>query len=144
MKIPDTKNDKTPTLLDYGEIRCLSDYFPMLGHASSGDQHIPEKSKQQMLMEKMFEKQIYVTRTVRANRNGLSPSINKKQTVKNALVAVRSEQLVSISWMDRTQVRMPSTSSTVVVVEITRHNEPCKIPVAEYNKGRGGVGGGYK
>ena len=93
------------------------------------------------LCEKMLEKKIYVTGTVRANRKGLPPSIHKKQTVKNALVAVRSEQLLSISWMDRKQVRMLSTSSTVVPVEITRHNETRKIPqiVADYNKGMGGV-----
>ena len=36
---------------------------------------------------------------------------------------------------------MLSTSSTVVPVEITRHNETRKIPqiVADYNKGMGGV-----
>ena len=39
---------------------------------------------------------------------------------------------------------MPSTSSTVVLVEITRHNETRKIHqiVAEYNKVMGG--GGYQ
>ena len=102
-----------------------------------------KKSKQQMLCEKMFEKKIYVTGTVRANRKGLPPSINKKQTVNHAVVAVRSEQLLSISWMGREQVRMSSTSSTVVLVEITRHNETRKIPqiVSDYNKG---MGGGYK
>ena len=73
------------------------------------------------LCGKMFEKKIYVTGTVRANRKGWPPSINKRQTVKNALVAVLSEQILSISWIDRKQVRMPST---VVPVEITRHNEP--------------------
>ena len=72
-----------------------------------------------MLCE-MFEKKIYVTGTVCVNRKGFSPSINNKQTVKNGLAAVRSEQLLSISWMDRKQVLMPSTSSTVVPVEITR------------------------
>ena len=51
------------------------------------------------LGEKMLEKKIYVT--VRANRKGVPPLIYKKQTVKNALVAVHSEQLLSISWMDR-------------------------------------------
>ena len=71
----------------------------------------------------MLEKKLYVTGTVRATRKGFPPSINKKQTVKIALVAVRSEQLLSISWMDRKQVVMPSTSSTVVPVKITRHNE---------------------
>ena len=45
-----------------------------------------------MLCERMFEKKIYVTGTVRVNRKGFPPSINKKQTVKSALVAVRSEQ----------------------------------------------------
>ena len=104
MEIPATKNDKPPALLDYGEIGGLADYLSMMGHTGLGDQRIPEKNKQQMLcekmFEKMFEKKIYVTRTVRANREGLPPSINKKQTVKNALVAVRIEQLLSISWMD--------------------------------------------
>ena len=50
------------------------------------------------LCEKMLEKKIYVTGTVRANRKGLPPLINKKQTVKNALVAVRSEQFVLV-WI---------------------------------------------
>ena len=88
----------------------------------------------------MFEKKIYVTETVRVNRKGLSPSINKKETNKNARVAVRSEQLLPISWMDRKYVRMPSTSSTVILVEITRHNETRKIPqiFADYNIGMGG------
>ena len=60
----------------------------------------------------------------------------------NVLVAVRSEQLSSISWMDRKQVRMLSTSSTVVPVEVTCHNGTCKIhqSVADYNKGMGGGG----
>ena len=97
-----------------------------------------------MVCEKMFEKKIYVTGTVLVHRKGMPPSINKKQTVKNALVEVRSEQLLSISWMDRKHVCMPSTSSTAVLVEITRHNETRKIPqvVADCNKGMGG--GGYK
>ena len=112
-----------------------------MGHTDFRDQHIPEKNKQQMLCD-VFEKKIYVTGTVRVNREGLPPSINKRQTVKNALVAVRSEQLLSISWMDRTQVRMPSTSSTVVLFKITRHNDTRKIPqiVADYKKGMGGGG----
>ena len=89
----------------------------------------------------MLEKKIYVTGTVRTNRKGLPPLINTKQSVKNTLVAVRSEQLLSISWMDRKQVCMLSTSTTVVPVEITCHNETCKIPqiVADYNKGMDGV-----
>ena len=76
---------------------------------------------------------MYVTGTVCANRKGLLPSINKKHTVKNALVAIRSEQLLSISWMYIKHVRMPST---VFLVEITRHNETHKIPQidAYYNK----------
>ena len=58
----------------------------MMVHTGFGDQHIPEKTKQMSC-----EKKIYVTGTVRANRKGWPPSINKKQIVKNALVAVRSE-----------------------------------------------------
>ena len=46
--------------------------------------------------------------------------------------------------MDRKQVRMLSASSTIVPVEITRHNETRKIPqiVADYKKGKNGGGGG--
>ena len=78
------------------------------------------------------------------NRNSMCQpkriAINNKQTVKNALVAVRSEQLLSTSWMDGKQVFMPSTSSTVAPLEITRHNETRKIPqiVADYTKEWGG------
>ena len=153
LEIPDTKNDKPPTLLDYGEVGRPSkdiaadvtsvEHFDLLLLADDGTYcfwrptYTGKKGKKQMLCEKMFEKKIYVTETVRVNRKGLPPSINKKQTNKNALVAVRSEQLLPISWMDRKQVRMPST---VVLVESTCHNESRKIPqiVADYNKGMGG------
>ena len=68
----------------------------MMGHTGFGDQHIPgEKIVKTNVM--MFEKKINVTETVCVNRKGLLPSINKKKTNKNALVAVRSEQLLSIS-----------------------------------------------
>ena len=53
----------------------------------------------------------------------LPPLINKKKIVKNVLVVACSEQLLSISWMDRKQVHMHYISSTVVRVEITRHNQ---------------------
>ena len=43
------------------------------------------------LCEKIFEKKIYVTGNVHANRKGMPHSINKKQSVKNDLVAIRSE-----------------------------------------------------
>ena len=69
-------------------------------------------------MREKVREEIYVTGTVRANRKGLPSSINEKQTVKNSLVAVRNEQLLSISWMDINQVRMLSTSSTVTMKHV--------------------------
>ena len=76
----------------------LLDHFDFLLLADDGTYwfwrptYTRKKSKQQMLCEKMYEKKIYVTGKVRANRKGLPPSINKKKTVKNTLVAVGSEQ----------------------------------------------------
>ena len=72
-----------------------------------------------------FARKIYVTGTIPANQKGLPPLINKKKIVK----------------MDRKQVYMHYISSTVVRVEITRHNQTRKVPqiVADYNKGMGGV-----
>ena len=93
-----------------------------------------------MLCENMFEKNIYATGTVCANRKGLPPLINNNQMVKNALVAVCSEQLLSIRLMDRKQVRM---SSTVVPVEITCHNETRRIPQIVIITKEWGGGGGW-
>ena len=59
-----------------------------------------------------FARKIYVTGTIPANQKGLPPLINKKKIVKNVLVAACSEQLLSISWMDRKQVHMHYISST--------------------------------
>ena len=83
-----------------------------------------------MLCEKMFKKKIYVTGTVRANRKRLPPSINKNQTVKNVLVAVRSEQLLSISWMDR--------KYTIEVSGI------CCLPDSPYSSNVGGLSFSYQ
>lgn len=93
------------------------------------------------LCDKMLKKDIYVTGTVRANRRGLPAKINSKQKLKGDLLAQRTGQLLAISWMDRKQVRMLSTSSTVVPVEVTKHKQTRKIPklVLDYNKGMGGV-----
>ena len=93
------------------------------------------------LCDKMLDKDIYVTGTVRVNRKGLPAQVKTKQKVKGDLIAVRSGQLLSISWMDRKQVRMLSTSSTAAPVEVTRHKQTRKIPkiVVHYNKGMGGI-----
>ena len=89
----------------------------------------------------MLKRQIYVTGTVRANRRGLSPEINAKRTAKDSLVAQRSGEMLAVSWVDRRQVRLLSTSSTATPVAVRRNNKTRQIPqlVVDYNAGMGGV-----
>ena len=93
------------------------------------------------LCDKMLDKDIYVTGTVCVNRKGLPAQVKTKQKVKGDLIAVHSGQLLSTSSMDRKQVRMLSTSSTAVPVEVTQHKQTRIIPkiVVDYNKGMGSI-----
>ena len=82
-----------------------------------------------------------MTGTVRANRKGLSQAIKAKRKEKDSIVAERSGQMLAISWVDRRQVRLLSTSSTAVLVDVRRHNKMRKVPrrVVDYNAGMGGI-----
>ena len=86
----------------------------------------------------MLDKHKYVTGTVRENRKGLPSQVKAKHKVKCDLIAVRSGQFLSTSWIDRKPVRILSTSAPV---EVTRHKQTRTIPkiVVDYNKGMGGI-----
>ena len=93
------------------------------------------------LCREMLKRKVYVTGTVRAKRKGLSPEINAKRKEKDSIVAERSGEMLAVSWVDRRQVRLLSTSSSVSLVDVRRHNRTRKVPqlVVDYNAAMGGI-----
>ena len=94
------------------------------------------------LCEKMLEKGIYVTGTVRSNRRGLPEKMKKVMKKKGEMVATRKDQILAVTWMDRKQVRLLSTHADAGTHEIERYDGSKKVVpniVSEYNNGMGGV-----
>ncbi|KAK6171158.1 hypothetical protein SNE40_019406 [Patella caerulea] len=90
----------------------------------------------------MFDKQIYVTGTVRSNRKNLPDEVKQTMKKKGDLIEMRRDNLLTVNWVDRKQVRFLSTfSASGTVDKISFDQKVNRIPlcVIDYNSGMGEV-----
>ena len=99
------------------------------------------------IIEKLFQKGIYGTRTVRANRKQIPKTIDDKQMKRGDCEFLFSGKTMACKWMDNRSVLLLPSALEGMTLSIQRREKgsktkssgPCPNTVKLYNSGMGGV-----